>query len=370
MPLPLQIFLFLALLVGFFLAGRSLIGKPQSSLSTDPSLPDTPPDKDTLFTPLKEAGPRRRLLGIGAIAACALLLGLSHVLSRKLVLEAVDPFLAVGLRNLIAGSLIFLLAGLARHFSPLEHRSLRFDRWTWLAIFGRSISGICYFAGLLSITATAGIMLYRLNPIYTLALAYWLTPTAHRREVAILPLAVGTLLAIGGAMLGAITPGGDIGAGTTAWHGVVLMLIAAPFWSLFLISWEKHRASRVDDTDFASRQRYVAQIDLMAAVPMIAIGIVIAWTQSGDGLRPEHWRQLILLSGITALIGILYFESVKRIGALLASIIVGAEVYFTILFEAWILGQPGSSLSMLGATILIAGAILVARQNRALIRQL
>ena len=306
------------------------------------------------------------------MGACAVLLGISHALTRKILVESVEPMVAVTVRNVISAVIILGIGGIGRRIAGRPRRYLTFDRWTWLAVVGKSLSGIFYFYALSGLTATAGILLYRLNPVYSLALTLALVPLAVRRQVALGPLALGTILSVAGAAMGAwhLRGAAASGDGTGANAGILFMLLAGPCFSLFIVSWEKHRASAIGNTDFAARQGYLAQIELLAIVPLLLGAIVVtvlhgwtvtSWAQAG---------QLGILGMISGVIGVLYFESVKRIGALLASVIVGLEVHVTIVCERLWLGEPMSSLAILGGVLVLAGAALVAKENQVLIRNL
>jgi drug/metabolite transporter (DMT)-like permease len=292
-------------------------------------------------------------------------------LSRKILVQSVEPLVAVTLRNLISAIFVLSTGAIGRRVIGRPRRHLTFDRWTWLAVAGKSLSGIFYFYALSGLTATAGILLYRLNPIYTLIFALALVPMAVRKQLSLGMLTLGTVVSVAGAAMGAWDlhgAGGKPGEAVNA--GVTFMLLAGPCFSLFLVSWEKHRASAVGEADFAARQGYLAQIEFLALLPLLAGAGVISWLH---GWTVTSWAQagdLAILGTITGGIGVLYFESVKRIGALLASVIVGLEVHVTILCERLWLGEPMTLPPVLGGLLVLAGAAVVARENQMLIRNL
>jgi drug/metabolite transporter (DMT)-like permease len=314
----------------------------------------------------------RRGAGLVLMGFCALLLGVSHALTRKVLVQCVEPLVAVTLRNFISAVIVLATAGLARRLSGNPRRYLTYDRWTWMAVAGKALSGIFYFYAMSGLTATAGILLYRLNPIYTLILAFALVPLAVRKQLSVGLLTLGAVLSVAGAVMGAFdlhgaAAGATAGAGKS---GVLFMLLAGPCFSLFLVSSEKHRASAVGEADFAARQGYVAQIELLALIPVLAGAVAVTWLH---GWTVTTWAQageLGILGAIAGGIGILYFEAVKRIGALLASVIVGLEVHVTILCEWFWLGEPVSAWAVWGGVLVLAGVALVARENQVLIRNL
>jgi drug/metabolite transporter (DMT)-like permease len=306
------------------------------------------------------------------MGVCAVLLGVSHALTRKVLVESVDPLVAVAMRNLISAAMVLAIAGTARRLGGQPRRYLAYDRWTWLAVLGKASSGIFYFCAMSGLSATAGILLYRLNPLYTLILAFVLVPVGIRRQLSLGGLAAGTLLSVAGATLGArdLHGPGTGGGWATVNTGVFFMLLAGPCFSLFLVSSEKHRASAVGEADFAARQGYLAQIELWAILPVLLGAAAATWYH---GWTITTWTQageLGVLGAIAGGIGVLYFEAVKRIGALLASVIVGLEVHVTILCEWFWLGKPVSVPAVCGGLMVLAGVALVARENQRLIRNL
>jgi drug/metabolite transporter (DMT)-like permease len=309
-------------------------------------------------------------VGIWLMATCAVLLGISHALGRKILLESVEPLVAVAIRNAISAAVVLIIATVARWVTGAPRRYLTYDRWTWLAVAGRSLSGIFYFYGLSALTATAGILLYRLNPVYTLILALVLVPAVVRRQLSLGALVLGTVLSVAGAVMGAGAHRPMDAEGSGAGAGILFMLLAGPCFSLFLVSWEKHRASAIEQSDFSARQGYQAQIELWALIPLllgaVSISLLKGWTVTSAG----QWLELGVLGTITGCIGILYFEAVKRIGALLASVIVGLEVHVTILFERLWLGEPVTIWALVGGVLVLAGVALVARENQVLMRNL
>jgi drug/metabolite transporter (DMT)-like permease len=312
-----------------------------------------------------------KVTGVVLMAACAVLLGISHALTRKILVQSVEPLVAVTLRNLVSASVVLFTGALARRMIGRPRRYLTFDRWTWLAVSGKSLSSIFYFYALSGLTATAGILLYRLNPMYTLIFALALVPLAVRKQLSLGMLTLGTILSVAGATMGAWDLHGASGGSEASVNaGVFFMLLAGPCFSLFLVSWEKHRASAVGEADFAARQGYLAQIEFLALLPLLAGAVVVSWLHGWSVTSWAQWGELAILGTITGGIGVLYFEAVKRIGALLASVIVGLEVHVTILCERLWLGEPMTLPAALGGLLVLAGAALVARENQMLIRNL
>jgi drug/metabolite transporter (DMT)-like permease len=287
------------------------------------------------------------------------------------VLESVEPLVAVAFRNVISATMILGIAAVSRRMSGSARRDLTFDRWTWIAVIGKSLSGILYFYGLSGLTAATGILLYRLNAVYTLIFALLLVPAAVRRNVPLGKLLLGTVLSVAGAAMGAVVQSGaGVAGGHSFQTGLAFMLLAGPFFAMFLISWEMHRASGIEQSDFSSRQGYLARIEWLALIPVLAgavgVSLVHGWTVASGG----QWLELAGLGAISGGIGVLYFEAVKRIGALLASLIVGLEVHVTILVEHWWLGEPVRLLALAGGGLVLAGVALVARENQTLFRKL
>ena len=304
------------------------------------------------------------LVGIGLISLCALLFALQHVVAKYVINVSGSPAFSVAVRNLVSGAFIIGIAFVARCFSKERSDGVRFDLDSWVMVGGRCLSGLCYFSALVYLTATEVTSLYKLNPIYTLVILVALAPL-KAKAVDLINLVIGTFIAVLGALVVVANPSSEIGI-TLPWVGVILMVLAGIFWSLFIVASRRHESTGLGKAPFWQRQQHIGLVYLYGAVPVIILFVARLATGQEPLVQTQSLIPLVFLGLLSGAIGLLYFEALKRISALLASIIVGFEIFFTIVIEKCILGEPVTLHLFVGAALVMVGAVGVSRETRKL----
>ena len=77
---------------------------------------------------------------------------------------------------------------------------------------------------------------------------------------------------------------------------------------------------------------------------------------------PTFALEVAVLGVLSGLVGILYFEALKRISSLLVAVIVSLEVVFTMIIEHIFLDMLVSWLLLAGAILVMVGAVFVGRE--------
>jgi len=178
---------------------------------------------------------------------------------------------------------------------------------------------------------------------------------------------IGIVVAISGSILSVYnfnsTPSLSVEAVTP---GILFIVLAGFFWSVYMVSSERHKDSQISKACMWQRQRYVANIYLISSIPFVLLVLAISF------LRPEITDVrtitideilLIMPLGLfSGVIGILYFEALKRISSLLISVIISLEIFFTMIFESLFIGHSLGWNVFLGGLLVAVGAISVGRE--------
>ena len=319
------------------------------------------------ITEQEQHNPMRFTVGVMLTLACASLWGASHVIGKHVISSEADPLFVVAGRNAVSG-IVILFISLVLAFRSEDSYKIEFTRSSIVMIAGRSVSGLFYFMSFAFLSATQAITLYKLNPLYTLAILLLVFPRSLT-GLSVLRVGIGVVLAITGSILAAlssqqsVTQFNDVPA-----VGIVYMVIAGVFWSAFVVSSESHTSSRIEGTRFWHRQRYVAYVYLLSSLPfagwLVVKLLLVPELMNELRIDLEAVTQVCVLGGISGVIGTLYFEAIKRISSLLVSVIVSLEVFVTLMLEAIFLNHPITSLAILGAVTVITGAIVVSFETK------
>jgi drug/metabolite transporter (DMT)-like permease len=233
-------------------------------------------------------------------------------------------------------------------------------------IIGRSLSGAFYFATFLYLSATSTITLYKLNPIYTFILLLFLIklPLSLSSFTNVL---IGVVVAISGSILSVYNFNGASSMSIEAViPGIVFVVLAGFFWSVYMVSSESHKGSQISKACMWQRQRYVANIYLISSIPFVLLVILLTFLRPDiTDIRAITFSEIILISPLgllSGVIGILYFEALKRISSLLISVIISLEIFFTMIFEAVFIGHDLGWNVFLGGLLVAVGAVSVGRE--------
>ena len=313
----------------------------------------------------------RLVVGVALVLCCAVLWGCSHVLAKHIMTQSIDPFLAIFLRNFIAAITVSIFVVLMRPFSRAKQIHIALSSTSLFMIGGRALAGIFYFVALQYISATEAIALYKFNAIsafvITIFLLSYKVPKLTTEVVVI-----GIVVTICGVLI--TTIGGrtiDQAFSSNSYIGYVYIILAAICWSIFTVFSEKDEGSGLSKTDLVTRQSYLSKILLYSSLPALAIFLISSNYSSQNlagTLLEDHDSQLsiIVLGILTGVIGIMYFEALKRISPILVTVVVSFEIIMTGVLEAIFIDLNITWHLVVGAMLIILGSILVARESEAL----
>ncbi len=307
-------------------------------------------------------------IGVLLIIICSILFGINHTLSRYIVNGYSSPFIAVMIRNTVSGLVILSTANLVRSFDQINKpKPIKFTRDSWLMVLGRSASGLFYFLGLMYLSTVTAVTLYKLNPIFTFIILLFIMKTALP-NISFLNIMIGIFVSICGSLVSIAIFDLDFASdGLELVWGTVFILCAAVFWSLYLVSAERDTYSSVKNIGFWRRQQYLGYIYLITAVPFIIYSTYLTiFTDSIDTLfniSKKAFALLVLIGLISGVIGILYFEALKRVSSLLGTVIISLEIFFAMIFALLFLGENVGWNVYVGAVLVIIGSVSIGRES-------
>ncbi len=311
------------------------------------------------------------IVGVALSLALAVIFGLSHVLGKYIVTTSTEnPLLVITGRNVISGLFILIFAHVIRHLKQEQVIKYTYTKDSAFMVLGRSASSIFYFLTFLYLTATATITLYKLNTIFTFILLMFLVTQALSR-ISVANILIGIVVGIAGSV---VTIGGFgeslNGENQTSSVGVSFALLAGIFWSVYIVFSERYSANNPQYNSLSSRQSYVGRIYLFSSIPLILLLAVAPFTMpeqySTMNISLEGLFGVVALGCISGVIGILYFEALKRISSLLVGVIISLEIFFTMVFENIFLGQNITWNLFVGALLVIVASISVGRESKKL----
>jgi len=276
-------------------------------------------------------------LGTGVIWAAI------SVLVRSLS-GVVPPIGITALRSVVGGGLLFLLALATGHGGEI----VRMPLWVVLALWASMLIAMgagdtLFFASMDYLGITRALILSMLNPLLTTLVAILLLgePVTALR-------AAGMFLVVGGLVLIVAGKGEAPERRRTSREGLRLIVLAATCWACAAI--------------LMKPALQVASVMAAAAIRIPAAGLALwltPWTRGTlatvrKATRPQRQR-LALICGLSAVGALAFTTGIKYGGVAVGNVLAATSPLFTLPFEIWVLGQPQSPRTILGALVTVAG---------------
>jgi len=310
----------------------------------------------------------RKLVGIVLTIACAILFAVSHVLSKFVVDTEINPMVILVGRNIISGLTILIFVLIIKSFYQKSKLRVHLNRDSLYMILGRGFSGIFYLASLIYLSATSMIIIYKLNAIFTFILLLFLIKNKLKFE-SITNILFGIIVCIIGTFI--IAQNNAVISyeyDTEGMTGILLGIGAAFLWSVYIVYAEKHEKTSICNTNIVERQFFLGIIYLISTLPVVLLVVLSVFFDAGVfSSYTVEWKEIGIIAFIgiiSGIIGILYFEAIKRISALLVTVIISLEIFFTMIFENIFLENIVTLNIVLGAILVIIGAISVGRESK------
>jgi len=282
--------------------------------------------------------------GIFAALLSALVLGLAPTFGKQAINAGTPALSVVALRTVLASLSLWLVFGLlpdTRRFVYIYLVGL----WGCLAAgVINGLGSLMYYSGLARLDASLAQMLYTLYPIF---LTLFLRLEGHViSRFTIFRLA----LALVAAYL--LVQHGPV---QTDWLGAALMVGAGLFYAAHL----------------AVNQRVLYDVPAptvaLYTLSAMAITVSVGYLAAGLPALPPNagaWQAVLLLTAVTLISRLALFTGLKRLGGVQAALIGLCELLVTILSAFVLLGEKIMALQWLGAALLAASVLLVARESR------
>ncbi|MFC7330933.1 EamA family transporter [Marinactinospora rubrisoli] len=292
-----------------------------------------------------EPAARRRASGLGFALASALAFGGSGPFARPLIDAGVGPLQVTWLR--VAGAALLLLPLAIRH-----RRALRTHPWLLLAYGAFPMAGVqaCYFAAISRIPVGVALLIEFLGPILVVA---WIRVV--RRQRVPRAAAVGVVLALAG-----------LACLVEVWAGVrfdpigLALALGAAFCQAGYFLLSDAAGDEVDPLAVISYGALVAA----AVITVFARPWTLPWQLlTGDvhiaGATTSALVSVVWLAFVsTAVAYVTGVWAVRRLSPTVAGAVSYLEVLTAIVLAWLMLGEALTSVQLLGAVIVVAGAFV------------
>jgi drug/metabolite transporter (DMT)-like permease len=282
--------------------------------------------------------------GIMAALISALVLGLAPTFGKQAIIAGTPALSVVALRTAFATLSLWLLLGLRpawRRFFYIYPVGL------WGCLTAGAINGLgslMYYTGLARLDASLAQMLYTLYPIL---LTLFLRLEGHAVSRFTL-----FRLALALAAVYLLTRHAPVQAD---WIGAGLMVGAGLFYAAHLTVNQRVLYDVPAPT--------VALYTLTAMAVTVSLGYLLA---GAPALPPNAgaWQAVLLLTIVTLISRISLFTGLKRLGGVQTALIGLSELLVTVLSAFVLLGEKLAIAQWLGAALLAASILLVARESQ------
>jgi drug/metabolite transporter (DMT)-like permease len=274
----------------------------------------------------------------------------SATASSKWAVDAA-PFEVVAAIRFAAGAVIMLLVVACTRTSAPVARS----RSALAGLLGVFVYNALFFWGLsLAPAVDASVIVPALSPLITAAVSamtgrQWLP---RRRVVALSVALAGTALFAVGAFE-------DQSAGTDRLLGDLVFLVCAAIWSTYTLLGQRALAG-------TSPLHATAYGLAAGAVPLLLLSSPAAIQVDWSALPAGFWLNMIFLTlGPTCLAGLLYYSSIRDVGAATASIAMFLVPVFGAVCATVLLGESVSVVQIVGGAVMLCGSAAAVLEGQA-----
>ncbi|MBI1395424.1 MAG: EamA family transporter [Betaproteobacteria bacterium] len=293
--------------------------------------------------------------GVGAILVFLAATGFAtkSILIKLAYRYGVDATALFALRQIFAAPLFAAMAWWSRDAAATRSRPSRRD-WFQLAglgLLGYYVAAWLDFLGLRYVSAALERLLLFLYPTIVVLLSAWLLGVAiTRRQL------VALFISYAGIGLVFFAQVRDTGGSADLAIGATMILLSAIAYSLYLIGSSRvvHRFGAIRFTAWAMLAATVVGVSQFAA------------THGLDALRlplPVYGLCAVMAVFATVLPALLMTEGLRRIGASQAALVGTIGPVITMILAAEFLGETMGPVQVVGATLVLAGVLVVSRRD-------
>jgi drug/metabolite transporter (DMT)-like permease len=294
-----------------------------------------------------------RALGLtwsdGAALLAVLLWSFSFPITKD-VMTMAAPLVVSFARGAITSLMLFILLGLSGQWHPPERKDLA--RMLAVGFIGMTLNSAVYAYGLHLTSVTHAGLIFTLTPLLVFALSHLLGHLRLRGRdlVGLLVGLCGAAVIVGAPLLSA---GGS--ASGASLLGDVLIGLAAATWGLWTLL----------ATPLLRRYgtlRATAWLTLTGTVGLLPLAVPDLLTTNWVNLPWQAYGGFAYSGGLAGVGGaLLWYGSVRRIGAARTMIYANMESFFVVLIAALLLGERAEWTALAGGVAVIAGVLLTRR---------
>ncbi|QFU81736.1 DMT family transporter [Natronorubrum aibiense] len=282
-------------------------------------------------------------VGIGLVLVSAIGFGTLGIFGVFAAEEGISIPTVLALRFSIATVVVWTVLRLRGQFRFLTGRTLAIA--LALGGIGYATQSGLYFFGLEFMTAgMVAIVLYTYPAFVVCIVAITNPDRVNTRLLLALVLCIGGVVFITGADPAGVDP-----------RGIVIVLGAALAYSLYIVV--SQRALTTVDAEVLT-----AFVLPAAAGSFVAFGVgteTLAMPGTATG-----WGVTVAIAIFATVIPVLtFFAGIAKIGASRASIISTAEPVVTVVLSVLVLEEPVTVVTVVGGTLVLAGVIIIQREN-------
>lgn len=297
---------------------------------------------------------RRFVLRNDLEVLAAVLFWAFNVTVVKVGLRTIDPLAFNLVRFVCASGLLLVVARVREGTLQVERRDR--GRLILAGLIGHAIYQICFIEGVARTTASSASLLFGASPV-VIALVSRLA--GHERIH--LAGAAGALLGFYGVFL--IVGGAGVAAGASGIPGSqivgdLLIVVAVLCWAIYTVL--SRALLRV-----YSPLRLTALSMTVGTLILIPLSIPAAVRQDWASVSPLSWAGLTYSLLFALVISyVIWYRSVKKIGAMRTSIYSNLVPVFGTLFGVWLLDERLTAGLGFGAACILGGIVLTRLQGR------
>jgi len=260
----------------------------------------------------------------------------------KMGLEFVDPYMFVFLRMLLASVLALLIVIITKNFDV----SLAKERLIWYLGLLNGFSYLIQYVGMKYTTASKSSLLVNLSAVWVAVLSWLILKErfSKKKMFGIVLGIIGVFFITTNLDLLALTQGMILGDGLVFLSGIT--------WSFFMV----YNKRMVDAYNLI---RYMPWFFFATTLPLIPF-IPFSSNISLSNLSTEAWLIIIYTAAFCWVIPYyLWSRGLKRISPATSTVILLIEVIVAITISLFLLSEPFTLISGIGASLILLAIILV-----------
>lgn len=254
------------------------------------------------------------------------------------------PLGLLSMRLLLAAPLLWVVMLLVFRQRPTFERRLLIGALA--AGIANSISLSCFYVALTYIDASVSMVIYSTNPLFVLAILWFLGTTPRRIDGFRALLAIiGVILLVG------------VGGQAMAWQGVALVAVTAVVFGVHLVIIQKLLKGY-------STFQVTPLIVTVMAVCVSVVYFISTPSSAWLDFSSESWIAIVLTAVVSTVITRLALvEGIQRIGSGQTALLSPVETLLSVIWAALFISERLTPIQLVGGALVLISAALAARRR-------